>query len=163
MSQDQLQFSELGRISWLWMNSSLHATWSTQAMMRNTIPPVSNGQYKIVMEGEFPVAYASWAFFSADAERRYILKSSQIQLEDWCSGERMWFIDYISPFSLRHTLKLKSLLRNSFPDTYARALRVQPGNDTGRVLTYFGREAPEGWRQRADIEILSHFTEKVEP
>jgi cytolysin-activating lysine-acyltransferase len=154
-------FKELGQISWLWMNSKLHADWSTRLMTRNVIPPISLEQYKIILNGEgLPLAYASWAFFSKEAEFRYIANPSQIQLEDWNSGDRMWFIDYISPFSIRHTLQLKSLLRDSFHDRFARALRVTPEGKTGKVLTYFGENAPDGWRNTADTQIMSHFTER---
>ena len=161
MSTDD-NFYDLGRIAWLWMNSNLHGNWSTRLMMRNVIPPVSSGQYRVIMEGGFPVAYASWAFFSAEAEKRYILNPSLIDIHDWNSGDRMWFIDYISPFSTKHTLRLKSELREIFPKRYARALRVSVDSEEGRVLTYFGTEAPDGWRKQADAEILSHFAERQE-
>lgn len=154
-------FSHLGQIAWLWMNSNLHGDWSAQLMTRNVIPPISLGQYKIIQDKKgVPVAYASWAFFSEEAEFRYIAKPSQIQLQDWNSGDRMWFIDYVSPFSVRHTLHLKSLLRDQFPDRFARALRVTPKGRTGKVLTYFGENVPESWRATADAQILSHFAER---
>lgn len=159
---DELKnFSLLGQIAWLWMNSNLHGDWSTRLMTRNVIPPINLGQYKIIYGKEgFPVAYASWAFFSKKTEFRYIVKPSQIQLQDWNSGDRMWFIDYISPFSVRHTLHLKSLLRVEFPDRFARALRVTPKGRTGKILTYFGKNVPKGWRATADAQILSYFAER---
>lgn len=153
-------FSDLGRIAWLWMNSNLHDAWSTRLMMQNVIPPITLGQYRIISDGAFPVAYASWAFFSPEAEQRYIVSPSQIDIKDWSSGDRMWFIDYISPFSPKHTLRLKSELRDLFSNRYARALRVRPDGVEGRVLTYSGEDAPDGWRDRADAEILSHFAER---
>ena len=126
-------------------------------MTRNVIPPISLAQYRIISNGQFPVAYASWAFFSPEAERRYILNPTLIDIEDWNSGERMWFIDFISPFSTENTMRLKSELRSVFPNRYARALRLRRESKEGRVMTYFGDNLPEGWRTRADIEILSHF------
>ncbi|WP_138465874.1 toxin-activating lysine-acyltransferase [Poseidonocella sp. HB161398] len=156
MKNDQT-FGELGQISWLWMNSGLHADWSTRLMMRNVIPPVSLGQYEILREGCVPVAYASWAFFSEEAELRYIKTPSAIRLEDWTSGDRLWFIDYVSPFSLRHTLQLKSRLRARFENRFARGLRVVPGATKGRVVTYIGKDISEGWQQTADAQMMSHF------
>lgn len=126
-------------------------------MTRNVIPPISLGQFRIISNGTFPLAYASWAFFSPDAELRYIANPSKIDIKDWVSGDRMWFIDYISPFSPRHTLQLKSELRKMFPNRYARALRVHPDSQEGRVLTYFGKNPPDGWRAKADHDMLSHF------
>ena len=154
-------FVQLGQISWLWMNSKLHEDWSTRLMSRNTIPPISLGQYEILHGNDgIPVAYASWAYFSEDAELRYIRDPSLIRLEDWNSGDRLWFVDYVSPFSVKHTLALKSVLRERFSDRFARGLRVTPGGKTGRVLTYFGENVPEGWRTTADEQILSHFSDK---
>lgn len=150
-------FYNLGQIAWLWMNSDLHNAWSTRLLMRNVIPPITLGQYELITENGFPVAYASWAFFSADSELRYLLKPSQITLNDWNSGDRLWFIDYISPFSVHHTMRLKNILRSKFSDQFARALRVKAGSNAGRVPTYFGKNAPEDWRKNADFQILSHF------
>lgn len=158
MSLNQDKLADLGKISWLWMNSRLHAPWSTQAMMRNVIPPISHGQCRILVENEFPVAYASWAYLSEEAERRYILQPSQIRLEDWTSGNRLWFIDYVSPFSLRHSFHLNRLLRQDFSDRYARAFRVQSGKENGRIMTYRGVNAPENWRALADCEVMAHFS-----
>lgn len=160
---DMTAFDRLGKLAWLWMNSPLHASWATRIMMRNLIPPISIGQYKMLEKGDFPVAYASWAFFSEDAERRYILHPSRIELEDWTSGDRMWLIDFISPFSTRYTIKLKNGLRESFPDRYARALRVHPGGTVARVSTYTGGHVSEGWRARADAQVLSQFARQHSP
>ena len=53
-------------------------------MSRNTIPLISLGQYEILHGDDgIPVAYASWAYFSEDAELRYIRDPSLIRLEDW--------------------------------------------------------------------------------
>ena len=153
-------FTDLGHIAWLWMNSRLHGGWSTRLMTRNVIPPISLGQYRIVFDGDFPVAYASWAFFSPQAELRYIANANQIDIKDWSSGDRMWFIDYISPFSTRYTRRLKSELRAMFSGRYARALRVQPEVDKGVVVTFHGAEMPDGWRVKADTEVLSHFAKR---
>lgn len=150
----------MGKLSWLWMNSKLHADWSTRLMMRNLIPPVSLGQFEILEKDGLPVAYVSWAFLSPEAELRYINSPSQIKLEDWTSGDRMWFIDYVSPFSVRHTVELKSILRDRFDHRFARSLRVTPGSEKARVVTYFGKEVEEGWRKTADTQILSHFATK---
>ncbi len=150
-------FTNLGYIAWLWMNSKLHQKWSSRMMLRNVIPPISLAQFKIISDGVHPLGYASWAFFSADAELRYIANPSDIEIGDWNSGSRLWFIDFISPFSPKHTLRLKSELREMFHGRYARALRVHTDLKEGRVLNYIGYQAPSGWREQADQEMLSHF------
>lgn len=129
-------------------------------MMRNIIPPVKLRQYKIISNGTVPLAYASWAFLSPDAERRYIFDPSMIELADWNSGDRMWIIDFISPFSIKHTFKLACELRALFPERHARALRVSDNNEAAQVHTYRGNGTSNGWRQKADAEIFSNFLRK---
>lgn len=151
-------FNDLGRLAWLWMNSKLHGAWSTRLMMRNLIPPINTRQYMIIEDGGVPRAYVSWAFFSKEAELRYIAHPENIQLEDWNSGDRLWLIDFISPFSRKNTLLLKQQLCDRFPTKYAHALRVRPGNtEKGRILTFFGKDAPSDGRQQAETQILEHF------
>ena len=71
-------------------------------------------------------------------------------------GDRLWFVDYVSPFSVKHTLALKSVLREKFSDRFARGLRVTPGGKTVVCLLTLG-SVPEGWRATADEQILPIF------
>ena len=155
---DKDKFTDLGAISWLWMSSNLHKSWNIQLMMRNTLPALKLKQYHIIFRGEKPVAYCSWAFFSKEAERRYILDPNAIRSSDWDSGDRMWFIDYISPFSTRETLRLKSELREQFHDRYARSLRVKPGEKKAKILTFFGEDVPKGWHNEANAQMVDQFS-----
>jgi cytolysin-activating lysine-acyltransferase len=46
---------------------------------------------------EAPLAFASWAFLSADAAARYAA-SGRLAPADWKSGGEAWLIDLVAPF-----------------------------------------------------------------
>jgi cytolysin-activating lysine-acyltransferase len=63
-------------------------------------PPILLEQCKLYFDnkaGQLPVAFASWALFSESAERDY-LAHQRIAPSNWNSGDRLWLIDFISPF-----------------------------------------------------------------
>lgn len=157
LSDPAEKISALGAMVWLLMHSTLHKGVTTRVLMRNTIPPIALKQYVIIYDDGYPVAYVSWAFFSAESERKYIHEPSMLDPKDWNSGERLWFIDFISPFSYRHTVALKSWLKKNFPGRYARALRVKPDDSVGKIHTYAGSDLPDDWKDGADQEILAGF------
>lgn len=149
--------STLGAMIWLLMHSELHKRVTTRVLMRNTLPPIALRQFKIIYAQGYPVAYASWAGFSQASEKKYINEPMLLDPKDWNSGDRMWFIDYVSPFSYHHTLQLRSWLRTYFHGRYVRALRVRPGNPVGKIHTFAGRGLPENWKEGADQEIFKNF------
>lgn len=130
---------ELGRISWLWMNSPLHRNWPVHLLAQFSIPPIELSQYVLLERDGFPVAYCSWAFMDKETEIRYLLNPSGLARADWRSGDRLWFIDWIAPFSSSDSFKLKDLLANRFPDSIARAIRVKAQKKNARVMEFIGR------------------------
>lgn len=132
------KFDALGQASWLWCNSILHSEWPVSGIAQYLIPPIERGQYEIITVEGLPVAYCTWAFFSKSAEAKYLLDPSSIDLSAWTSGDRLWFIDWVSPFSNAHTLALKNAMGRRFEGTLARALRVKPGRKVARVMEFKG-------------------------
>ena len=135
-----LQYATYGKIVWLWSNSNLHKTWSTSLQSRMVIPALMLGQLMMVHDqNRHPVAYCSWAMLDAETELKYILNPNSLQPCDWRSGDRLWMIDFISPFSKHYTLILKNRLKQKFPRGVLRALRVKEASKVGRVLTFMGQ------------------------
>lgn len=157
------ELGRLGQIIWLCMNSDFHSQWRLALFVNNLIPPIQFNQFHLIFEKNRPVAYSSWAFFSEEAEFRYILNPTAIRRSDWHSGDRMWFIDFISPFSQCYTIMMKRWLAEQFPNRYARALRVRLNSDTGSIRTFFNRNTTLAMRKQANDEILAHFADKVAP
>ena len=133
-------YETYGKIAWLWSNSNLHKTWTIGLQSRLIIPPLMLGQYIIVNDNNNnPMAYCSWAMFDLEAEIKYILHPNSIRPNDWRSGQRMWMIDFISPFSKDYTLRIKNRLVAKYPNGYLRALRVKQNSKTCRMLTFAGK------------------------
>lgn len=138
-------YEVFGDLSWLWCNSDLHSGWPIQSMAKYLIPPIEMGQYKILKKEGVPVAYCSWAFLSKEVEVNYLLNPACLEFSSWNSGDRLWFIDWVSPFSKAHTWELKGEMAKLFDLNLARALRVKKGKDTARVMEFKGMD--RGWQE----------------
>ena len=134
----QAQFDALGKLSWIWMHSPMHRDWVTSAAARFLLPPVAMQQFELLECDGLPVAYCSWAWLNEEAEIRYLLKPSALELADWNSGDRLWFIDWVAPFDGADSRKLKRLLALRFPNEVARTIHVKPGQDTAHIREFKG-------------------------
>ena len=150
-------FAALGCLSWLYMNSPLHSNWSTCLMMQNLLPPIGLKQYALVFSEGNPAAFISWAYFSADAERRYIEDPSKIDVNDWNSGDRIWFIDLISPFDKRNTFNLFAKIAPIFDGKYGRSLYVDGVGEAAQIRTYPFKNMPKNWKAEADKAMFEQI------
>ena len=127
-----------GKIAWLWSNSILHKEWPIQLMAQYVLPPVTLGQYCIIEQRGMPVAYCSWAMIDKETENKFILDPSGMRPESWACGDRLWFCDWISPFSPKYTWLLRKAMAKRFPDKVARAIRVKKGSKTAKIAVFAG-------------------------
>ena len=133
------KFEACGKIAWLWSASPLHQAFTTSLQARFILPAVELGNFHILEAHGMPAAYCSWAMMSREAEARYVLNPSGMKLEDWTSGDRLWFIDWISPFSSRFTWRLKqTMAEEKFPNSVARSYKVKGKSSKARVATFIG-------------------------
>ncbi|UWR59714.1 toxin-activating lysine-acyltransferase [Phaeobacter inhibens] len=152
-------FLAFGKIAWLWSNSVLHKDWSVNQQAGFVLPAIANGQYYIVEEKGYPVAYCSWALLDRKTEEEYLINPNALDPDKWNSGDRLWFIDWISPFSAKYTWALRSELNKRFPDKIARAMRVKKGDSEARIASFTG-----GGLSKADSRSQKrrYFEEMVE-
>ena len=136
------QIGQLGKLSWLWMNSSLHREWTVALAARFLLPPIALNQIEIIERDGMPVAYCSWAWLSEQAEVGYLLKPSGITENDWNCGDRLWFVDWVAPFGAADSWQLRSLMAERFPDEVARAIRVKRDSTRARVMEFKGSRLP---------------------
>lgn len=126
----------LGAAVWLWMHSATHRDAPLHTLNALLLPAIANRQFIIGYEQGRPVFYAAWCWFSPEAEQRY-LQSPAISLpaQDWNSGERLWFLDWVAPFG--HSARLARLLqRHLFADCRISAL-YHRGNERGLRIKRF--------------------------
>lgn len=133
-------FVAVGKIAWLWMNSPLHRPWPVDLLSRFVLPAIALNQYLLIEREGFPVAYCSWAFLNQSAEVKYMIDPSHIRTEDWESGDRLWFVDWVAPFSRGDSILMKNELIEMFPHSLARAIRVKRNKQNARVMEFKGRK-----------------------
>jgi cytolysin-activating lysine-acyltransferase len=136
--EQQGRFDLLGKIAWLWMNSPLHTDWTMHLAARFLIPAIESRQLHVIERDGMPVAYCSWAWLSAEAERAYLIDPSTVLAYDWRSGERLWFIDWVAPFGAADSWQLRRAMMERFPNEVARAIRVKREKTKARVMEFKG-------------------------
>lgn len=132
------KFAELGLIAWLWSNSDMHKHWTFSLFATNVIPAIETGQYVILKREDMPVAYCSWANLSLENEVKYINDVTSLELADWQSGDRKWFIDWIAPFGDSYLLTRH--MRTVFERDLFRAVRVDGNSNVGKISEFYGRK-----------------------
>ena len=63
-----------------------------EEIYQHILPSFQLKQYKIHKDGENVIAFTNWAFLSKEVENRYV-KTAELNLKDWNSGDRLWHID----------------------------------------------------------------------
>lgn len=127
-----------GSAVWLWMNSEFHRDVPLHALPKTLLPAIKKRQFIIASQNGKPVFYLSWAYLSEEAESRYIRQHPVFMLdEDWNSGDRLWFLDWVAPFGHTHDVK-RVLERSVFSNHYARAMHHRGAEIGFRVKTYKG-------------------------
>lgn len=128
----------LGSAVWLWLHSATHQGAPLTALNSLLLPAIKTGQYLLAFEHDKPVAYVAWAQLDEAREANYLQHASKLHTaDDWRSGERYWFTDYITPFG--HAKQIRHLLTHRlFPNGLFRSL-YHRGNDKGlRIVQWHG-------------------------
>ncbi|HGD3358579.1 TPA: toxin-activating lysine-acyltransferase, partial [Morganella morganii] len=73
---------------------------------------------------------------SLENEVKYLNDVTSLIAEDWTSGDRKWFIDWIAPFG--DSGALYKYMRKNYPNDLFRAIRVDPETQVGKVSEYHG-------------------------
>ena len=102
----------LGSATWLAMQSEFYNNWKLQDLKGHFLPPIELGQCIIFHKGNTPIGFVSWALFDESAEAAWRDKTRLLNLEDWQSGDQLWFIDFIAPFG--GVRKMVRAVRNKF-------------------------------------------------
>lgn len=133
-------YSNLGKIAILWGHSKLHCEWPHKLFLQYVLAPVKLHQF-LILEDSFhnPLAYVSWAYFDVLTESKYIINPHSLTPDEWKSGDRLWLMDFVSPFNKIYTLELIKILRqNLFSRSIARSLRVKSHSKVANIYSYAG-------------------------
>lgn len=111
----------LGQIVWLFSQSPLHRHLKIADLEWSVMPAVLQEQFRLFSFGplpgletvkpeeflpgftregleQMPLGVAFWGLLSAEAEER-LERGERMRNEDWNSGDRLWLLELISPFS----------------------------------------------------------------
>lgn len=139
----------LGAATWLWMHSDAHRDAPLHALPTVLLPAIKHRQFIVGSEAGKPVFYMCWLRLNEESERRYLCHSPLVLSEqDWNSGDRMWFEDWIAPFG--HSAIVRRLLQGQLlPNRCARFLHHRGEQRGARIKTFIGnnvtREQAGAW------------------
>lgn len=147
-----------GAAVWLWVHSPMHRDAPLHLLPTLLLPVIKSQQYVLVSRHEKPIFFLSWAWMDEAAERRYLTRSPTLfPVEDWNSGDRMWFSDWVAPFG--DTREMYNLVRRHiFPHACVRALYHHGATRGLRVLKFKGSQvtaenAREWWQSHPLAKI----------
>jgi cytolysin-activating lysine-acyltransferase len=161
----------LGQIVWLLSQSRQHGEVPIKALEWSFMPAILHQQFRIFRFGplpglkevdpkllasngllkgsleQMPLGVAIWAKLSAAAEAK-LEAGEHLSYDDWCSGDRVWLIELVSPFATQENklteAMLLDLIQGPFAHTAFNLHRTDP--TTGR---------------RDKVHMISHVTART--
>ncbi len=142
-----------GAAVWLWMQLPQQRQFTLKNLEKRLLEPIRQGQYVLACTGNHerqrdPVALLLYACLNARAESRYLKDpTAALAPADWRSGDRLWLIDWVSPFG--HSLQLRHRMLDLFARQTARSLHRHAPFKANRVKIWRGdtcsRDAAQAW------------------
>ncbi len=116
----------LGDLVYLMLASDLHRKYYINDIGSVFFPPIDLNQFRIYHRSGRPVGFVTWASLNNEIEDRYLNTDYILRPDDWKSGDRILFMDFIAPFGDAKNI-VRDLRKNVFADTAARSVRVRRG------------------------------------
>jgi cytolysin-activating lysine-acyltransferase len=93
----------LGEMTWLLTQSPLHRSFALSDLEWLVMPALIHEQFYMFRDGDQPVGLALWAKCKPEAVKKLdggmIESKNRLTLEEWSSGDQIWLIDLIAPFT----------------------------------------------------------------
>ena len=97
------------------------------------VPPLMLRQFRLWRQDDRPVAFASWAFLSEEAEARVLGGSRKLKPAEWKCGDRAWLMDVVAPSPESAKQMIEELKRGLFADRPLKAVQSQADGKPGVV------------------------------
>ena len=102
--------SVFGEVCELLAESQTYGHWQMDKVIQTFVPPIAHKQAMVFRNKGKLVALVTWAWVSDQALDELKSGSRRIQLDDWQSGENLFFVDFIAPYGdvpkvMRHVLQ----------------------------------------------------------
>jgi len=145
-----------GAVVWLWTQTRQFRDLPLRSLPSLLEPALRHRQFVLASEHEGrqfrPVAFVSWANLSAEAESRYLQDPAvPLRPEDWTSGDRMWALDWVTPFG--HSRQFFAACRQVLAQSCMRSIYHRGEGRGLRVMTFRGNgvtqaQSRQWWRER---------------
>ena len=101
--------SVFGEVCELLAESQIYGHWRMDKVIKTFVPPIAHKQALVFRKGGKMVAIVTWAWVSDDALEDLKSGKRRIDLDDWKSGENLFFVDFLAPYGgvskiMRHVM-----------------------------------------------------------
>ncbi len=150
-----------GAAVWLRTQLRRHRHFALKNLETRLLEPIRQGQYVLARTGRTGSA-TRWPCCCTPTQRlvpsQYLHDpSAALPASDWCSGDRLWLIDWVSPFGQSWPLRHPMLAL--FERQTARSLMRHPRASATRRRTWRGegctQDAAHAWWRERPIRELS--------
>lgn len=125
----------LGNAVWLLTQTPTHKHLFITDLEWLVLPAVALNQFRLWRRGTVPVAFATWAYLSDEAEARLKQGIRRIAPMDWKSGDNLWLMDLICPFGGQDEA-MKELKEKAFKGKTVKTLQPAPGGEGMAVVEW---------------------------
>lgn len=125
----------LGNAVWLLTQVPTHKHLFISDLEWLLLPAIALNQFRLWRKGNIPVAFATWAYMSDEAEARMKEGVRRIAPMDWKSGENLWLMDMICPFGGQDEA-MKELKEKAFSGQAVKTLQPAPTGEGMAVVEF---------------------------
>jgi cytolysin-activating lysine-acyltransferase len=126
--------SVLGEVVFLMMSPPSHKHLFLTDLEWLVMPSLALRQFRLWRQGGRPVAFASWAFLSAEVEERVRGGVRRLKPVDWKSGDSAWLMDVVAPNPDFAKQMVDELKQSVFADRVLKGLRPRPDGGGSEVV-----------------------------
>jgi cytolysin-activating lysine-acyltransferase len=124
----------LGEIVWLLTQSAQHKqAFFLGDLEWMAMPPILLQQFRLFYAKDRPIGAILWAYVSDEVADRLAAGNARLRPQDWKSGDTLWVVDVIAPFSGTDEM-LKDLKAKVFPERDVRFRAMEGGKGVARVM-----------------------------
>ena len=117
------------------MQSPLHKHFFFADAEWLVLPPVKLQQFRIFRKNNLPIAFASWARLTEEAETRFVAGEVRLQPTEWNAGDKLWLVDLVAPFGGGEEI-IKQLREQVFKDEKVKSLQPAPDGSGMDVVEF---------------------------
>lgn len=131
----------LGSAVWLWVQSPAHNGIPLYMLPTMLLPAIKKQQFALGVEDNKAVFFISWARMNEASEKTYLTakSSAALQENDWDSGNRLWFIDWVAPFN-HNAIAVKVIRHDLFAHSCGRSLYHKSDKIGTKVRLFRGKQ-----------------------